>query len=128
MAPRSSRTLLEEVPVVPPSDPSPGDPPAPRRAVSESAPPRRPSASPPAVLTTKKSTKRLSDVVGRGGGGTNDKKDWFVKFSDVTIRCTKTGTTDIPGGFSREKEKMGKQGKTKKKGKTRNLCSYLVFS
>lgn len=47
----------------------------------------------------------------------------FVHFSDVVIRCQRTGMTDIPGGFSRDKEKLGKQGKVKKRGKTRNLCT-----
>jgi hypothetical protein len=48
--------------------------------------------------------------------------EWFVRFSDVTIRCVKIRETDLPGGFSRQKEKQGKQGKTKK-GRLRNLCA-----
>lgn len=48
--------------------------------------------------------------------------EWFVRFSDVTIRCVKIRETDFPGGFSRQKEKQGKQGKVKR-GKPRNLCA-----
>ena len=122
MAPRSTRILLDETPVHPTGT-------NPRRAISESTPPHShkastvSSASPQlASIASKKSTKRLSDLMPRNGDH-GAKTDWFVVFSDVTIRCAKVGQTDIPGGFSREKEKQGKQGKTKKKGKTRNLCA-----
>lgn len=50
---------------------------------------------------------------------------WLVVFSDVTIRCQRTGVTDIPGGFSRDKEKQGKQGQTKRKGRLRNLYRFI---
>ncbi|KAL8278230.1 hypothetical protein RQP46_009403 [Phenoliferia psychrophenolica] len=128
MAPRSTRVLLEENPVHPSSSSNPPDAATsanPRRAVSESTPHRTIKASTASSsphITNKKSTKRLSDLISRSDGGKND---WFVVFSDVTIRCAKVGTTDIPGGFSREKEKQGKQGKTKKKGKTRNLYRFI---
>lgn len=133
MAPRSTRVLLEEIPVFPSFSSTPPNalPSNPRRAVSESAPSRNSKSSAgmhpsPPQITSKKSIKRLSDLMPRSDHG--GKSDWFVVFSDVTIRCAKVGTTDIPGGFSREKEKQGKQGKTKKKGKTRNLCAWACWT
>lgn len=91
MAPRSSRVLLDEIPV--PREC------AARRTVSDASSRKIKTAS----------------------------NEWFVRFSDVTIRCVKTRETDLPGGFSRQKEKQGKQGKVKK-GKSRNLCTFLVTS
>lgn len=124
MAPRSNRVLLEEAPVFPSSSSNPltASPDNPRRAISESTSGRPAKGSAAPSGGSKKSVKRLSDLMPKGEGS---KSDWFVVFSDVTIRCAKVGTTDIPGGFSREKEKQGKQGKTKKKGRTRNLCMFL---
>lgn len=40
------------------------------------------------------------------------------------MRCQRTGQTDIPGGFSRLKERQGKQGKVKK-GRLRNLYRFV---
>ncbi|KAM0750408.1 Dbl homology domain-containing protein [Meredithblackwellia eburnea MCA 4105] len=137
MAPRSTRVLIQEVPANPASPTNPPSPSqTPRRAVSESTPAPSSSSkagtnsgsaklSTPPQASTKKSIKRLSDLLPKDSNGAGGKNDWFVIFSDVTIRCVKTGTTDIPGGFSREKEKQGKQGKTKKKGKTRNLYRFV---
>ena len=83
MAPRSSRVLLDEIPV-------------------------------PLEPTSRRAAPGVSSRKSKGN-------EWFVRFSDVTIRCVKTRETDLPGGFSRQKEKQGKQGKVKK-GKPRNLC------
>lgn len=84
-----------------------------RVLISES--PCSPSTS--ASSTTRRTTSRKLTPSSKGKG----KEDWFVRFSDVTLRCVKIRETDLPGGFSRGKEKMGKQGKVKK-GKLRNLC------
>lgn len=95
MAPRSSRVLLDEVPV-PRATATLG-----RRTISDASSSRK----------QQKPTNSSSN------------NEWFVRFSDVTIRCVKIRETDLPGGFSRIKEKQGKQGKVKK-GKPRNLCTY----
>ncbi|GAA5827936.1 hypothetical protein JCM11251_005654 [Rhodosporidiobolus azoricus] len=51
--------------------------------------------------------------------------DWLIRFTDVVIRVQKVGQTNIPGSFSREKEKQGKQGKTRKTGKLRNTYRFI---
>lgn len=94
MAPRSSRVLLDEIPV-PRATATSG-----RRTISDAA-------------SLRKQHKPIS----------NNNNEWFVRFSDVTIRCVKIRETDLPGGFSRIKEKQGKQGKVKK-GKPRNICAF----
>ncbi|ORY90207.1 hypothetical protein BCR35DRAFT_299782 [Leucosporidium creatinivorum] len=95
MAPRSSRVLLDEIPV-PRDTASLG-----RRTLSD-------------VSSSRKQSK----------SSTKNTNEWFVRFSDVTIRCVKIRETDLPGGFSRVKEKQGKQGKVKK-GKPRNLYRFV---
>lgn len=97
MAPRSSRVLLDEIPV-PRATATLG-----RRTISDAS-------------SSRKQQKP-----------TSNNNEWFVRFSDVTIRCVKIRETDLPGGFSRIKEKQGKQGKVKK-GKPRNLCTFLSSS
>lgn len=107
MAPRSARIRLEET-VAPGLSSSPS---------SASFKPRR----------------SVSDAGGRSSRGDkaasspkpfSSSDHWFVRFTDVTVRCQRTGQTDIPGGFSRQKERQGKQGKLKK-GKLRNLYKFV---
>lgn len=107
MAPRSARVLLEESPA--------------------------PAPSPNLGSSAFKPRRSVSDAGGRSSRGdksaTSPKPfssadQWFVRFTDVTVRCHRTGQTDIPGGFSRQKERQGKQGKVKK-GKLRNLYRFV---
>ncbi|BGO98970.1 hypothetical protein JCM10021v2_002638 [Rhodotorula toruloides] len=64
--------------------------------------------------------RRLSAPTARRG-----KNEWLIRFTDVVIRAEKTGETDIPGSFSRQKEKKGKQGKPRKNGKLRNTYRFV---
>lgn len=139
MAPRSTRVLISETSVWdPPATPmSSSTSTVSRRAVSDVA------SHPPVGLTSShrnvsalsshsnRSIRRLSELVRSASTastekapGLGSKRDlWIIRFSDVTIRCARVGTTDIPGGFARSKE-TGK-GKIKKKGKQRNLYRFL---
>ena len=94
MAPRSSRILLEEYPVSQATAPGV----KPRRTMSDAA------------------TRRAKDI--------SNSNEWFIRFTDCTIRCVKIRETDLAGGFSRQKEKQGKQGKMKK-GKVRNVYRFV---
>jgi len=107
MAPRSARVLLEETPA--------------------------PSLSPNSGSSAFKPRRSVSDAGGRSSRGEkalsapkpfSSGDHWFIRFTDVTVRCQRTGQTDIPGGFSRHKERQGKQGKLKK-GKLRNLYRFV---
>lgn len=134
MAPRSSRTVVEEIPIWHTTTAQSPDPPYassnPRRTVSDAA--ARPlkasggrQSSNPVVA--KRPAKRLSDLLPRDDKppSVGSKRDlWLIVFSDVTIRCQRIGETEVPGSFSREKEKQGKQGKVKK-GRRRNLYRFL---
>ncbi|GAA5908977.1 uncharacterized protein JCM6883_002570 [Sporobolomyces salmoneus] len=109
MIPRSSRILIAEQPAPPP----PGT-----------------SSSSSALPFRKGSTKRSSRRVSAGSRTTtvlskSHKKEWLIKFTDVVIRAQKIGETNVPGSFSREKEKQGKQGKTRKSGPLRNTYRFL---
>ncbi|KPV77937.1 uncharacterized protein RHOBADRAFT_50463 [Rhodotorula graminis WP1] len=109
MAPRAARILISEHP----------------------APTLSQSAGPSATAsgsTRAKFARRMSGAVGGGGkkGGTSGKgSEWLVSFTDVVVRAVKTGETSIPGSFSREKEKRGKQGAPRKVGKTRNTYRFV---
>ncbi|GAA5941201.1 hypothetical protein JCM10213_007452 [Rhodosporidiobolus nylandii] len=100
MAPRSSRVVLSETP-------------APDSRSSPSA----------GGLGRRKSVRKSSS--GGGGKERSTADDWLITFSDVAIRAQKVGQTNIPGSFSREKEKQGKQGKTRKTGKLRNTYRFI---
>lgn len=134
MAPRSSRTVIEEIPIWHTATSKSPEPPYassnPRRTVSDvaSRPPKpsdsRQTSNP---VVTQKPVKRLSDLLPRADKppSVGSKRDlWLIVFSDVTIRCQRIGETEVPGPFSREKEKQGKQGKVKK-GRRRNLYRFL---
>ncbi|GJN91952.1 hypothetical protein Rhopal_004980-T1 [Rhodotorula paludigena] len=104
MAPRTARILIDES-LAPPST---SNPPTVRNKLS-----RRLSGA--AGSSTLKSSTRSS---GKG-------QEYLIRFTDVIIRAQKTGETDIPGSFSRGKEKKGKQGKTRKAGKIRNTYRFV---
>lgn len=138
MAPRSSRIVLEETSVWQPttSIPSslpPNASPNPRRATSDAASRKTrptPSTSPTLDQKNRSINRRMSAFVTRDHKSPTmgSKKDiWMIVFSDVTIRCQRTGTTDIPGAFSRDKakQKQEKVGRVKKRGRTRNLYKFL---
>lgn len=111
---------------------------SPRRAVSDV------SSHPPTFLQNRnasamssysnKSIKRLSNFV-RTTSVSNSrpaapkfgsKQDiWMVSFTDVTLRCQRVGSTDIPDGFAGALEGGGKIGKIKRKGRERNLYKFL---
>ncbi|GAA5923599.1 uncharacterized protein JCM15063_003701 [Sporobolomyces koalae] len=106
MAPRASRILISEAPAM--------------------------SATPGSIPSGKSSSKRTSRRVSATPNGTNTlmkssklEREWLITFTDVVIRARKTGETDVPGSFSREKEKQGKQGKTRKAGPLRNTYRFV---
>ncbi|GAA5989409.1 hypothetical protein JCM11641_004820 [Rhodosporidiobolus odoratus] len=99
MAPRSSRVVLSEYP-------------APSSATSTSPDRRRRRSS-------------IGRKEGKKDKGRNEAEDWLIQFTDVVVRVQKVGQTNIPGSFSREKEKQGKQGKTRKTGKLRNTYRFI---
>ncbi|GAA5909376.1 hypothetical protein JCM6882_000966 [Rhodosporidiobolus microsporus] len=74
-----------------------------------------------------RSTAPSRSRTGRKSSGTtrSTADDWLIRFTDVVIRVQKIGQTNIPGSFSREKEKQGKQGKTRKTGKLRNTYRFI---
>ncbi|GAA5846176.1 hypothetical protein JCM5353_002992 [Sporobolomyces roseus] len=104
MAPRSSRIL-----------------------VSESPAPVTTSAT---FSSRKSSMKRSSRKGSNGSSGVLTKpgksgNEWLMEFTDVVIRASKVGETNVPGSFSRDKEKQGKQGKTRKSGPLRNTYRFI---
>ena len=128
-APKPSRVLVEERMV------------APRDLNDDSKPP----SSPPPVGTTKavrgkSSFKRLSDVLQNSGGGVGGKKDlWFVVFSDVVLRCQRTGTTSLPLGSAHAsranslpelqgKSKYATTGRRNSAARPRNLYKFIKAS
>ncbi|GAA5909278.1 hypothetical protein JCM5296_006114 [Sporobolomyces johnsonii] len=96
MAPRSARILVDETPA---NDP--------------------PSAS----HNKSRASRRISS--GPSSKPRSTENDWLIRFTDVVIRAQKVGQTNIPGSFSREKEKQGKQGKTRRTGKLRNTYRFV---
>ncbi|GAA5949921.1 hypothetical protein JCM3765_007739 [Sporobolomyces pararoseus] len=104
MIPRSSRILISESPV----------------------PPSTSSSLPLRTASTKRSSRRVSTgSTNTFGRSSKADKEWLIKFTDVVIRAQKIGETNVPGSFSREKEKQGKQGKTRKSGPLRNTYRFL---
>ncbi|GAA6062608.1 hypothetical protein JCM10212_002202, partial [Sporobolomyces blumeae] len=112
----------------------------PRILISESLAPIAPSTLPSSSNGKSRGNRRTSAAGGGGGttgGGTlmsfgrNKSKgagigqDWLIRFTDVVVRAVKVGETSIPGSFSREKEKQGKQGKTRKEGSARNTYRFV---
>ncbi|GAA6044251.1 hypothetical protein JCM8097_002091 [Rhodosporidiobolus ruineniae] len=95
MAPRSSRIVLEELP-----------------APDRSAAPRGKSGRKSLGSSTSSASRSTAS-------------DWLIRFTDVVIRAQKIGETNIPGSFSRDKEKKGKQGKTRKTGQLRNTYRFI---
>ncbi|GAA6011746.1 hypothetical protein JCM11491_000737 [Sporobolomyces phaffii] len=106
MAPRTSRVLHSEQPA-PPST-----------STSSSLAFRKNS--------TKRSSRRVSATATHTFGKTTKlDREWLIAFNDVVIRAEKVGETNVPGSFSREKEKQGKHGKTRKAGPLRNTYRFL---
>lgn len=123
-APKPSRILVEERVLTP-------------RESSDAS-----KASPPPAGTTravkgKTSFKRLSDVL-QGGGGVGGKKDmWLVVFSDVVLRCQRTGTTSLPLGSAHAssrtnslpelqgKSKYATTGRRNSSARPRNLYKFI---
>ena len=117
-APKSSRVLLEERMLNP-------------RDLSDSSTPPSPSVG---AVRGKTSFKRLSDVLRDSGGGVGGKKDmWLVVFSDVVLRCQRTGTTSFPLGsahanFQPEilgKSKYATTGRRNSTARPRNLYKFI---
>ena len=124
-APKPSRVLVEERMLAP-------------RDLSDASKP----SSPPPVGTTKAvrgktSFKRLSDVLQNGGSGVGGKKDmWLVVFSDVVLRCQRTGTTSLPLGSAHAsranslpelqgKSKYATTGRRNSTARPRNLYKFI---
>ncbi|KAH9063378.1 Dbl-like domain-containing protein [Lactarius vividus] len=122
-APKPSRVLVEERMLAP-------------RDLSDASKP----SSPPPVGTTKAvkgktSFKRLSDVLQNGGSGVGGKKDmWLVVFSDVVLRCQRTGTTSLPLGSAHAsranslpegKTKYATTGRRNSTARPRNLYKFI---
>ncbi|GAA5854157.1 hypothetical protein JCM9279_002854 [Rhodotorula babjevae] len=107
MAPRAARILISEQPAP---------------TLSQSAGPSTTTGG----STRAKFARRMSGAVGTKKSGVSGKgTEWLVCFTDVVVRAVKTGETSIPGSFSREKEKRGKQGAPRKVGKTRNTYRFV---
>jgi hypothetical protein len=90
MGPRSDRLLMEETQV--------WTPPGNRRTFSDAG---RSSVTPDGQLKEKRSIHRLSDLMSSDNKqpALGSKRDiWLVVFSDVVIRCQRTGVTDLPMG------------------------------
>ncbi|SCV67974.1 BQ2448_95 [Microbotryum intermedium] len=114
MAPRRTRVLMEEK--IAPADVDGDD--------STAAVKERSSM----ITLGKKASKR---TLGRSKRTTSTRggEEWFVRFSDVTVRCVKVRETDLPFGCGFSKKGEGaKREKKLKKGKVRNLCGFLSTS
>jgi hypothetical protein len=120
-APKPSRVLVEE------------------RMVMQTGPSGS-GTPPPGVnggkVKGKPSFKRLSDVLQHSNGIGGKKDLWLVVFSDVVLRCQRTGTTSLPiggGSYGRVNSMPEMQGKSKfattgrrnLQTKPRNLYRYL---
>jgi hypothetical protein len=124
MAPKPSRLLLEERPVlgVNPLSDKPTVPPL----VSQNG-----------KVKGKTSFKRLSDVLQVNSNGVGGKRDqWLVVFNDVVLRCQRTGTTSLPLSTTASaransmpelqgKAKYATTGRRNSQGKPRNLYKFL---
>lgn len=133
MIPRSERILIEETPVhasSPPSSvPSTSSLPHPTRSSSvqrltsllHRSSSSHPSSSTLSVPVSLHSSTR-PPVFG-------SKKDiWIIEFSDVAIRCQRTGTTNLPSSVMQTSFKKGRSSKDSKGTmlvKERNLYRFL---
>lgn len=122
-APKPSRVLVEERMLSP-------------RDTSDAS---KPSSPPPSTGTTravkgKSSMKRLSDVLQSGSSGKKDM--WLVVFSDVVLRCQRTGTTSLPLGSAHAsrantvpevqgKSKYATTGRRNSTARPRNLYKFI---
>lgn len=91
---------MQERPLVPPAAPPASAPSTPPSAGTKAGQSLSPASASKAVHQ-KSSFRRLSDVLQPGGSASNPtvggKKDiWLVVFSDVVLRCQRTGTTTLP--------------------------------
>jgi hypothetical protein len=127
-APKPSRVLVEERILNP----------------RESNDASKPSSPPPSgtskAVRGKSSFKRLSDVLQSSGGGVGGKKDmWLVVFSDVVLRCQRTGTTSLPLGSAHAsrtnslpelqgKSKYATTGRRNSSARPRNLYKFIKVS
>ncbi|BGP36169.1 hypothetical protein JCM10450v2_000067 [Rhodotorula kratochvilovae] len=97
MAPRAARILISESPAPSPLSSSGGH------------------------ATVRSRFSRSAATTGRKSKG----GEWLIAFTDVVVRAVKTGETSIPGSFSREKEKRGKQGAPRRAGRVRNTYRFV---
>lgn len=125
-APKPSRILVEERVLSP-------------KESSDASKPSPPTGTTRAVKG-KTSFKRFSDVL-QGGGGVGGKKDmWLVVFSDVVLRCQRTGTTSLPLGSAHAssrtnslpelqgKSKYATTGRRNSSARPRNLYKFIKAS
>jgi len=127
-APKPSRVLVEERMLTPKESSD---------ASKSSTPPQTGTAK---AVKGKTSLKRLSDVLQSGGGGVGGKKDmWLVVFSDVVLRCQRTGTTSLPLGSAHAsranslpeaqgKAKYATTGRRNSSARPRNLYKFIKAS
>jgi len=135
MAPRAARILISEY--LAPS-------------LSQSAGPSTTTSGSTRAKFARRMSGAVGGGGGKKGSVSGKGTEWLVCFTDVVVRAIKTGETScvllslfvstwlrplkpqlmplssvcrIPGSFSREKEKRGKQGAPCKVGKTRNTCA-----
>ena len=126
-APKPSRILVEERVLSP-------------RESSDASKPSPPPTGTTRAVRGKTSFKRLSDVL-QGGGGVGGKKDmWLVVFSDVVLRCQRTGTTSLPLGSAHAssrtnslpelqgKSKYATTGRRNSSARPRNLYKFIKAS
>ena len=126
-APKPSRVLVEERMLTP-------------RESSDSSKPSPPPAGTSRAVKGKTSFKRLSDVLQSSGSGVGGKKDmWLVVFSDVVLRCQRTGTTSLPLGSAHSsrtnslpdlqgKSKYATTGRRNSSARPRNLYKFIKAS
>lgn len=124
-APKPSRVLVEERILTP------------RESVDTSKPLSPPPTGTARAVKGKTSFKRLSDVLQSSGGGVGGKKDmWLVVFSDVVLRCQRTGTTSLPLGSAHAsrttslpeiqgKSKYATTGRRNSSARPRNLYKFI---
>jgi hypothetical protein len=125
-APKPSRILVEERVLTP-------------KESSDASKPSPPPAGTTKAVRGKTSFKRLSDVF---QGGVGSKKDmWLVVFSDVVLRCQRTGTTSLPLGSAHAsssrtnslpepqgKSKYATTGRRNSTARPRNLYKFIKAS
>lgn len=117
MLPKSDRLLVEEAPLYEVAT---------RRAVSDVAHKATAgtSTTSPRTVKTQKSTRRLSDILSASTSKDKEvklgsKRDlWLVQFSDVVLRCQRTGMTQVPRTTTATKAKRATA------AKQRNLYKF----